>query len=69
MYPKSERILELLNSIEVIAAPTEQQIKDDKRVVEYIKSQESELFINDDGLEVHFMPCIEILCRIVEDKN
>ena len=78
MHPKPERLLELLNSIEMVAAPTPQQIEEDERILEYIKAQKSELFINDDGFEASFriglyfstlLPYYKLIEEIVDDVS
>ena len=76
MHPKPERLLELLNSIEVVIAPTQQQIEEDEHILEYIKAQKRELFINDDCFEVSFrmglyfstlLPYYKLIEEIVDD--
>ena len=76
MHPKPKRLLELLNSIEVLVAPTPQKIEEDERILEYIKTQKSTLFINDDWFEAHFRvglyfktlsPYYGLITEIVED--
>ena len=78
MYPTPERLLELLNNIEVVVAPTQEQVEEDKRLLAYIKDQESELFIADDGFETRFcvglyfstlLPYYHLIEDIVDDLS